>query len=137
MGGGCNEKCNGKCWGGRNAGYQARWRAKRDALGRGNSEVVERALMQEVERCERDRNNSRRQQPVRHRGPTFSIRSFPIVQALGAGAEPGERLSARNFPMKTVLLAAATKEAIRVAQNLLANERIGIRAHHDGVRLVA
>jgi len=62
---------------------------------------------------------------------------LPIVQALGAGAEPGEWLSARNFPMKTVLPAAATKEAIRVAQNLLANERIGIRAHHDGVRLVA
>src|SRR5258708_36624343 len=37
--------------------------------------------------------------------------------------------------MKTVLPAAA-KEAIRVAQNLLANERIGIRAHHNGSRLI-
>ena len=59
--------------------------------------------------------------------PSFSIGSLPIVQAP----------SARNFPTKTVLPAAATKEAIRVAQNLLTNERIGIRTHHDGVRLVA
>src|SRR5258706_132612 len=38
--------------------------------------------------------------------------------------------------MKTVLPAAATKEAIRVAQKLLANEWIGIRAHHNGSRLI-
>jgi hypothetical protein len=37
----------------RNAGYQARWRAKRDALARTNPEVSERALMQAAERCER------------------------------------------------------------------------------------
>ena len=35
----------------RNAVYQARWRAKRDALARANSEVIERLLMQEAERC--------------------------------------------------------------------------------------
>src|SRR5262249_32408590 len=46
------------------------------------------------------------------------------------------RLSARHVPMKSVLPAAATKEAIRVAQNLLANERIGIRTHHNGSRLI-
>jgi len=37
----------------RNAGYQARWRARRDALARANPEVAERALLEEVERCER------------------------------------------------------------------------------------
>jgi hypothetical protein len=36
----------------RNAVYQARRRAKREALVRGNPEVVERALLQEAERCE-------------------------------------------------------------------------------------
>jgi hypothetical protein len=46
------------------------------------------------------------------------------------------RLSPRYVPMKSVLPAAATKEAIRVAQNLLANERIGIRPHHNGSRLI-
>ena len=33
------------------------------------------------------------------------------------------------------VLPAATKEAIRVPQNLRANERIGICAHHNGPRL--
>src|SRR5262245_37470662 len=33
------------------------------------------------------------------------------------------------------ILPGATKEAICVAQDLLANERIGIRAHHNGPRL--
>jgi hypothetical protein len=37
----------------RNAEYQARWRAKRDALVRANPEVIERGLLREVERCER------------------------------------------------------------------------------------
>jgi len=37
----------------RNAAYQARWRAKRDALARTNAEAIERALLQEAERCER------------------------------------------------------------------------------------
>jgi len=37
----------------RNAGYQARWRAKRDALARSHPELAERALMQAAERCER------------------------------------------------------------------------------------
>jgi hypothetical protein len=36
----------------RNAAYQARWRAKREALARGNPEMVERGLMQEAERSE-------------------------------------------------------------------------------------
>ena len=31
---------------------QARWRAKRDALARANSEVAERALLQEAADCE-------------------------------------------------------------------------------------
>src|SRR5215471_12951304 len=46
------------------------------------------------------------------------------------------RISPRYVPMKSVLPAAAAKEAIRVAQNLLANERIGIRPHHNGSRLI-
>jgi hypothetical protein len=37
----------------RNAGYQARWRAKRDALVRTNAEAIERALIVAAERCER------------------------------------------------------------------------------------
>ena len=37
----------------RNAGYQARWRARRDALARANPEVAERALLEEAEGCER------------------------------------------------------------------------------------
>ena len=37
----------------RNAAYQARWRAKRDALARANPEVIERGLLREVERCQR------------------------------------------------------------------------------------
>jgi integrase len=41
---------------------------------------------------------------------------------------------ARYVPVKTVLLGAA-KEATRVPQNLRANERIGICAHHNGPRL--
>ena len=45
-----------------------------------------------------------------------------------------QRPSARYVPVKTVLPAAA-KEAIRVPQNLRANERIGICAHHNGPRL--
>src|SRR2546425_4316581 len=47
-----------------------------------------------------------------------------------------QRVSARYVPVKTVLPAAA-KEAIRVPQNLRANERIGICAHHNGPRLPA
>jgi hypothetical protein len=43
----------------RNAGYQARWRAKRDALVRANPEVIERALLREVERCERGESSDR------------------------------------------------------------------------------
>jgi len=43
----------------RNAGYQARWRAKRDALVRANSEVIERVLLREVERCERGESSDR------------------------------------------------------------------------------
>jgi hypothetical protein len=34
-----------------NAGYQARWRAKRDALARGNPEVAERVLLKAAGRC--------------------------------------------------------------------------------------
>jgi hypothetical protein len=60
---------------------------------------------------------------------------LPIVHALGAGAKAVQRLPARHVAVKTAL-PAATKEAIRVAQNLLANEGIGICAHHDGPRLV-
>jgi len=37
----------------RNAAYQARWRAKRDALARTNAEAIERALLEEAQRCER------------------------------------------------------------------------------------
>jgi hypothetical protein len=37
----------------RNAAYQARWRARRDALARANPEVAERALLEEAEGCER------------------------------------------------------------------------------------
>jgi hypothetical protein len=37
----------------RNAAYQARWRAKRDVLARANPDVIEGALLREVERCER------------------------------------------------------------------------------------
>ena len=36
-----------------NAERQRRWRAKRDTLARANPEVIEHALLQEVERCER------------------------------------------------------------------------------------
>jgi len=38
---------------------QRRWRAKRDALVRTNPEVIERALLQEVERCERGELSNR------------------------------------------------------------------------------
>ena len=47
-----------------------------------------------------------------------------------------QRLSARYVAVK-IVLPAATKEAIRVPQNLRANERIGISAHHNGARLAA
>jgi hypothetical protein len=59
---------------------------------------------------------------------------LPIVQALGA-AQNQMSGCLHATPMKTVLPVAA-KEAIRVAQKLLANERIGICAHHDGSRLI-
>jgi hypothetical protein len=36
-----------------NAQKQARWRAKRNALARANPDEIERALLQDVERCER------------------------------------------------------------------------------------
>jgi hypothetical protein len=36
-----------------NAERQRRWRAKRDELVRGSTEVLERALLQEAERCSR------------------------------------------------------------------------------------
>ena len=42
-----------------NAERQRRWRAKRDALVRTNPEVIERALLQEVERCERGELSNR------------------------------------------------------------------------------
>jgi hypothetical protein len=35
----------------RNAEYQARWRAKREALVKANPEVAERALLEEAEQC--------------------------------------------------------------------------------------
>jgi hypothetical protein len=36
----------------RNAAYQARWRARREALARGNPEVAERELMEAAAGCQ-------------------------------------------------------------------------------------
>src|SRR5215813_4949566 len=65
----------------------------------------------------------------------LGVRPFPAVavQVLGAGAKAAV---ARHGSVKTVL-PVATKKAVRVAQNLLANERIGICAHNDSAGLAA
>src|SRR5262249_11941794 len=58
-----------------------------------------------------------------------------IVPAVGSTTVwAAERLSARYVAVK-IVLPVATKEAICVTHNLLANERIGIRTHHNGPRL--
>ena len=79
----------------RNAGYQARWRAKRDALARANSEVAERALLQAAERCERlsvPERTARTSLPMRRWGICGARRSLRAWRRrVRLGEDVGER----------------------------------------------
>src|SRR5262249_18770551 len=69
--------------------------------------------------------------------PSFPhVRSWPIVYCAARGPQSSGAAAGTPCPMKAAL-PAATEEAVCVAQNLLANERIGVRTHHNGSRLVA
>src|SRR5262249_925342 len=78
---------------------------------------------------------------VRTNPPSARVRGRELIKSrLVTGTRSMSALahfadSSRTCTLRSGELLAATKEAFRVPQNLRANERIGICAHHNGPRL--
>lgn len=76
----------------RNAGYQARWRAKRDAQARTNAEAIERALLQDAHRCERLSDQERLQLADRLADAAMGhLRRSQELAAMARKVRTGER----------------------------------------------